>query len=108
MRDQQAVRERHAAIACLLDRGLVDVVQETLRGIGDIERILARVALRSAARDLAVLRDSLATRDWCDPAGVDDPDYGSSPREIGEHPQTLQLLTRAIIDNRRWSHATAA
>ncbi|MCP5413337.1 MAG: DNA mismatch repair protein MutS [Chromatiaceae bacterium] len=102
LRDQQAVRERHAAIACLLDRGLVDVVQETLRGIGDIERILARVALRSARpRDLAVLRDSLAALPGLRAIlqDVDDPGLQQLAAEIGEHPQTLQLLTRAIIDN---------
>jgi DNA mismatch repair protein MutS len=35
-------------------------VREALRGLGDIERILSRVALRSARpRDLSTLRDAL-------------------------------------------------
>ena len=35
-------------------------MQDGLRGVGDVERILGRVALRSARpRDLAALRDSL-------------------------------------------------
>ncbi|MGD8957029.1 MAG: DNA mismatch repair protein MutS [Chromatiaceae bacterium] len=101
LRDQQAVRERHAAIACLLDHHLVGDLQRQLRGIGDIERILARVALRSARpRDLAVLRDSLAVL----PAlqgplqGIDDPALQGLSTAIGVHPQTLDLLTRAIVE----------
>ena len=101
LRDQQAVRERHAAIACLLDHHRVGDLQRLLRGIGDIERILARVALRSARpRDLAVLRDSLAVL----PAlqgplqGVDDPGLQRLSTAIGVHPQTLDLLTRAIVE----------
>ncbi len=102
LRDQQAVRERHAAIACLLDRHLVDAVQEILRGIGDVERILARVALRSARpRDLAVLRDSLAALPGLHATlgDIDDPGLQQLAAEIAEHPKTLQLLTRAIVDN---------
>jgi DNA mismatch repair protein MutS len=101
LRDQQTVRERHSAIACLLDHLLVGDLQGLLRGIGDIERILARVALRSARpRDLAVLRDSLAVL----PAlqgplqGVEDPGLQRLRTAIGEHPHTLDLLARAIVE----------
>ncbi|MCG6966470.1 MAG: DNA mismatch repair protein MutS [Chromatiaceae bacterium] len=102
LRDQRAVRERHAVIASLLDRHLVERLQDLLRGVGDIERILARVALKSARpRDLATLRDGLAIlpdilkllRD------VDDPGLQALGEDIGEHPHTLELLVRAIIDN---------
>ncbi len=101
LRDQDAVRDRHSAVACLLDHHLVGDLQRLLRGIGDIERILARVALRSARpRDLAVLRDSLAVL----PAlqgplqGVDDPGLQRLSTAIGEHPKTLDLLARAIVE----------
>ncbi len=101
LRDQQPVRERHSAIACLLDGHLIGDLQKLLRVIGDIERILARVALRSARpRDLAVLRDSLAVL----PAlqgplqGVEDPELQRLSTAIGEHPQTLDLLARAIVE----------
>ena len=102
LRDQRAVRERHAVIASLLDLHLVERLQDLLRGVGDIERILARVALKSARpRDLATLRDGLAIlpdilkllRD------VDDPGLQALGEDIGEHPHTLELLVRAIIDN---------
>jgi len=102
LRSQDEVRARHAAIACLLDRGLVEPLQERLRGIGDIERILARVALKSARpRDLAALRDALATlpalRAILDQ--VEDPGLQALHLEIGEHPQTVGLLQAAIVDN---------
>ena len=60
IRDHTELRRRYAAIAVLLQDQAYVRVQEGLRGVGDVERILGRVALRSARpRDLAALRDSL-------------------------------------------------
>jgi len=102
LRDQQEVRARHAAVACLLDHQLVEVLQDRLRGIGDIERILARVALRSARpRDLATLRDGLAVLPELQTLlrDLEDPALQALSTEIGEHPETQTLLQRAIVDN---------
>ena len=57
----RAPREhRLQAIEAFLDTGLHQAVHALLRQVGDVERILARVALRSARpRDLAGLRDAL-------------------------------------------------
>ena len=102
LRDPQAVRERHALIGCLIDQGQVDPVRDTLAAIGDIERILARVALGSARpRDLAVLRDSLGLLPQLQSqlSSIDHPGMASLAADIGEHPQTHALLVRAIIDN---------
>lgn len=102
LRDQQTVRERHAVIAGLLERHLVDDCLQQLAAIGDIERILARIALKSARpRDLAVLRDSLAVLPQLQTTlqSVDDPGLRALLTDIGEHPDTLALLTRAVIDN---------
>ncbi len=53
--------QRYQALGALIDGRRFEAVREHLRGIGDIERILARVALRSARpRDLTQLRSSLA------------------------------------------------
>ena len=61
VRDRAELRARYGAIAALLDNGGYATVQERLGGVGDIERVLGRVALRTARpRDLAALRDSLA------------------------------------------------
>ena len=55
------LRERYHAIATLADSGGFEPVRQELRCIGDLERIQARIALRSARpRDLVQLRASLA------------------------------------------------
>jgi DNA mismatch repair protein MutS len=102
LRDIHQVRERHGAIAELLEQRLFEPLHEELRGIGDVERILARVALKSARpRDLATLRDALARM----PAiqGLMATLAGPLPRRlaqtIGTHPETLDLLQRAILEN---------
>ena len=54
------LRARYQAIGTLIDQRRYASVRAPLEGIGDIERILARVALRSARpRDLTQLRSSV-------------------------------------------------
>src|SRR3546814_13196557 len=61
LRSRDVLRQRHQAIGTLIDSRRHESLREQLRGIGDLERILARVALRSARpRDLSHLRDGLA------------------------------------------------
>ncbi len=56
----ETVQQRQYAIAELINLQLDPTLKPLLSGIADIERILSRVALRSAKpRDLAQLRDSL-------------------------------------------------
>lgn len=60
LRDSSLVQKRHQAVAELLQLNLYSSLQTALRSVGDIERITARIALRSARpRDLSALRDSL-------------------------------------------------
>ncbi len=101
LRDAAQVRGRHAAVGELLDRGAEDGLRELLGGVGDVERILARVALKSARpRDLAVLRDALG----CLPelqrllAPLDSPLVTELADQAGRHPETHELLQRAIIE----------
>jgi DNA mismatch repair protein MutS len=101
LRDQQTVRERHAAVACLLADQRFEALQEALRAVGDIERILARVALKSARpRDLAVLRDSLLALPQLQAqlAAVDDPALQALAAALGGHERTAALLERAIVE----------
>ncbi|HKU46776.1 MAG TPA: DNA mismatch repair protein MutS, partial [Burkholderiales bacterium] len=59
LRDREALRHRHEVVACLVDSS--QDVHKALRGFSDVERISARVALKSARpRELSGLRDSLA------------------------------------------------
>jgi DNA mismatch repair protein MutS len=60
LRDHDALRLRYHAVTTLIDGARHVALAELLRSIGDLERILARVALRSARpRDLTQLRTAL-------------------------------------------------
>ena len=61
LRDRGTLRARYQAVATLMDSAQHTAVAEPLKAIGDLERIVARIALRSARpRDLAQLRAALA------------------------------------------------
>ncbi|HEX7339313.1 MAG TPA: DNA mismatch repair protein MutS, partial [Rhodanobacteraceae bacterium] len=99
LRDHTVLRRRHQAIDSLI--GSRASLRETLRGIGDLERILARVALRSARpRDLSTLRDGLASapilRQSLD--NLDSPLLADLVARIGDHADTIDLLRRAIVE----------
>ena len=97
----RAPREhRLQAIEALLDTGLHVPVHTLLRRVGDVERILARVALRSARpRDLAGLRDALGELPELQLLlhGVDAPLIEELVREAGTHPPVHALLTAALV-----------
>jgi DNA mismatch repair protein MutS len=102
LRDFQRLRQRQQAIASLIDQYHFESIHEDLKLIGDQERVLARVALRSARpRDLARLRDGLAHL----PAlqnnlrEISSPLLESLAAGIAEFPELSDLLSRAIIDN---------
>ena len=88
------------AIETLMASGRDSTLHRLLGGVGDVERILARVALRSARpRDLAQLRDSLD----CLPelqgllAQLDSPLLAQLAEIAGTHPEARALLTRALV-----------
>ncbi|WP_412098109.1 DNA mismatch repair protein MutS [Halomonas denitrificans] len=103
LRDRQQVMGRQSAISLLLNQEGYEPLRDELKAIGDIERILARVALGSARpRDLARLRDAFnalpALRNQL--AGYAE---GTTLDELRVHiqpfPELADLLTRALIDN---------
>ncbi len=101
LRSQQVLGERHQAVATLMDSRADDALRERFRGLGDIERILTRVALRSARpRDLSTLRDGLAMlpgiRDAL--ASLDAPRLQALSQELGEHTGTAHLLEGAVAE----------
>jgi DNA mismatch repair protein MutS len=102
LRNTGVVSQRQQAVSALLDGFHYEPVHELLKTIGDIERVLARVALRSARpRDLARLRDAfLALPDLQEVLKpVNSPHVVDLARLIGEYPELATLLERAIIDN---------
>lgn len=101
LRAQELLRHRYQAIAALIERRRGDALRETLRGVGDLERILARVALRSARpRDLSTLRDGLLLTPNLRTAlaSSDSPLLERLLDQIGEHAETAHYLAGAIVD----------
>ena len=97
----RAQRElRLQAVEAILDAAGQEPLHLLLRRVGDVERILARVALRSARpRDLAQLRDALACLpDTQDLLRVfDSPLVRQLATGAGTHPDTQALLARALV-----------
>lgn len=92
------IQKRLHHVSLLLKSNLLNDVRETLRNILDIERILSRVALRSARpRDLSHLRDSLGVLPTLKTlfAEIFDRNCFELPLFPGLH----DILCKAIIDN---------
>ena len=100
LRDQAELRQRYHALATLIDSGAFAPLHQDLRGIGDVERVLARVALRSARpRDLAMLREALAALPQIHDrlAGQDSPLLAAAAADLAARPALHELLERAIV-----------
>ncbi len=101
LRAREPLRLRHQAIGTLIDSRGHESLRETLQSIGDLERILARVALRSARpRDLSTLRDGLAAAPTLREqiAALDSPLLHALVERIGDHADTASLLARAVVE----------
>jgi len=101
LRDDATVGARHAAVEALQADDAWDGLRSMLAGVGDVERILARVALRSARpRDLSALREALAripelrTR----VEAMTAPRFSALARGLGDPGEPLDLLRRAVVD----------
>jgi len=102
LRAQTLLRERHQALEALAGADAIAPLREALRRVGDLERILARVALRSARpRDLATLRDGIALLPTIRAAlaGADSPRLAALLAEAGEHAATAAQLAAAIVES---------
>jgi DNA mismatch repair protein MutS len=106
LRDREILRARYQAVATLMDSGLHSTVADPLKAIGDLERIIARIALRSARpRDLVQLRAALAVL----PELNRSLGAASSPllqhliaelsQQQDNHRADHALLTQAIVDS---------
>ncbi|PWV59291.1 DNA mismatch repair protein MutS [Plasticicumulans acidivorans] len=100
LRAHATLRLRQHAIGELLADRQSETLREVLRGVPDVERIIARIALRSARpRDLSGLRAALSRLpELRAAAAVDSPRLQQLLDALGEHPQTLALLERALVD----------
>ena len=101
LRNTAVLRGRYQAIETMLIKGIVATVQTLINGVGDIERILSRVALRSARpRDLRQLAAALSRlpdlRQQI--AELESPQLHDLSQRIGEHRRQHELLSKAVID----------
>jgi DNA mismatch repair protein MutS len=99
LRSQPLLRERYHALAVLMDGRRFELLRARLGEIGDVERILARVALRTARpRDLTQLRSSLGALPALRTAlaGLDSTLLEQLRSAIGMHPEAHALLASAI------------
>jgi len=100
LRDRAVLSARYDAIDSLMNEADAEALRDTLAGVVDVERILARVALRSARpRDLAGLRDTLGVLPGLRErlAGLSSGRLEALARECGEHGAVRDLLERAIV-----------
>ena len=102
LRDLSTLLARQAAIAELQQNYGFELVHGILKRVGDMERILGRLALRSSRpRDLSRLMMSLATYPelQSELREAQSPHLQQLVRQIGTFPELVDLLTRAIIEN---------
>ncbi|GHD65270.1 DNA mismatch repair protein MutS [Luteimonas padinae] len=100
LRDRDTVGQRQQAVAALIDTGAEGDLRELFRGLGDVERILSRIALRSARpRDLSTLRDALGMLPGVRTqlAHVDSPRLQALIDALGEHADQAALLADALV-----------
>ncbi|WP_086479626.1 DNA mismatch repair protein MutS [Oceanospirillum sanctuarii] len=93
---------RQSCVQAIQDSFQWQGIYDHLKAIGDIERILARVALRSARpRDLARLRDALQELPELTTllGSIDESALDHLRDTIIDFPVEADLLARAIIDN---------
>jgi DNA mismatch repair protein MutS len=106
LRSLDVLRARQQSVSALLTDYRFERLQPLLKQIGDIERILARVALRSARpRDMARLRDALCLLPDLQSAFSQITQDQVAPRlhelqsQISEFPELASTLSRAIKEN---------
>lgn len=100
-RDHDVLNRRLDAVGELIDRDRHGELRQTLRAIGDVERILARVALKSARpRDLAGLRQALEALPGLSTllGQLDAERWRILRAELGEHGVLAAELRRALVE----------
>ena len=100
LRDRQLLQQRYEVVHALADTQDYESLRPHLKRIGDIERILARIAMHSARpRDLSTLRDSLFVIPelLSDCAQVNAQALQNIQKKILPHHDVATQLERAIV-----------
>ncbi len=102
IRDRRCLRLRHHAVGSLQDGRRYEVMRECLRAVGDLERVLARIALATARpRDLAQLHMALAALPALQESlkGLDSPRLQTLCRAMGSFPVLHARLAAALVEH---------
>jgi DNA mismatch repair protein MutS len=102
LRNRKTLSERIDAIETLRQAIVLEGLREELNPVGDMERILTRVALKSARpRDLSSLGQSLQQLPQLQAtlSALDSTMLTALRETMSEFPDVVELLDRAIIDN---------
>ena len=102
IRDTKQLQLRQHAISSLINNYHYESIQTILEQIGDIERIVARIGLRSARpRDLVKLREALGQLPDLQLIlkNIDSPQLQTLSQGISEHPNLHEKLIQAIEEN---------
>lgn len=99
LRNHTLINQRLTAVSWLLEEHQSESIQEALKLVGDMQRILARVALQSARpRDLTRLRQALqqvpAIKSVLAPSCM-----RFVAEDLGDFSSLVTLLEQAVIDN---------
>ncbi len=102
LRDHEILKQRYDAVEEISADARYTSIPEALRAIGDLERILARIALSSARpRDLTQLRGALgalpALKLKLEP--MESPLLRRLCAAVQTHPEEFALLNRAIVES---------
>ncbi len=101
IRHHETLRLRYDAVEKLLHNRIHSDFHEGMRGICDIERIMSRVALRSARpRDLIQLRESLSLLPEIKNSleKIESPRLSKLSEDINLFPELLDTLKKAIVN----------
>jgi DNA mismatch repair protein MutS len=102
LRNRDILQERQQAIKNLLTDRKYLALHETLQNIGDLERIVARIALKTARpRDLVELRSTLEALPQLQELlrDVHAARLLVLAKNINQYPELVSLLTKAIVEN---------
>ena len=100
LRSRARLATRHKAVGALSAGNVYELFRDELRGVGDVERILSRVALKTARpRDLTTLRQALVViPNLQSIASAGDAELQGAVGRLPEFPELHDLLQRAIIE----------
>ena len=102
IRDIQQLQLRQQAISSLINNYHYESIQALLAQVGDLERIVARIGLRSARpRDLVKMREAFTLLPELQAIlkSIDSPQLQTLSHGISEQPELLKELESAIEEN---------